>query len=175
MRRTEFKKHLDLLIEEDLREELLTLFSKIEAVKSYYAMELGGDRDRQKIYKKAKENIASKYATKSYRRPRRPRIQKVNALLSKLLKEAVLPYEMIDIYLYNTEAALGFMMYYKFDSSPLRNAINTSFTKALALIELEKMRSEHKDRCEKINRDMSFAPWIFKASREEYRKVYLNE
>jgi len=172
MRRTEFKKHLDQLNEEDLKEELLTLFTKLKSVKQYYLMELGGDSDRQKIYKKAKEDIASKYATKSYRKPRRPRIQKINTLLKKLRSEAVLPYEMIDIYLFNTETALNFMVEYRFDSNPLRNSIKGSFSKALDLIQLENMKAEYKDRCGTITNKMNFAFWVFEESIEKYKDVF---
>lgn len=175
MNRNKFKKHVDMLDTEDLRDELMNLFIKVKGVKEYYLMELGDDKQRKKIYEKAKKDIASKYATKSYRRPRRPRIQKVKTLIKKLETEAVLPFELIDIYLYNSETALAFMMEYRFDSNPLRNSIKDTFRKALDLIKLEKMEEDYKDRCGTITNKMSYASWIFEECFEQYKAVYNSE
>jgi hypothetical protein len=81
MRKSSFIKHINQLEEEDLRSELLMLFSKVKGVSEFYKMELGSEADRKKLYDKAKKDIASKFATKSYRRPRRPRIQKTYKIL----------------------------------------------------------------------------------------------
>jgi len=150
MRRSTFIKHIKQIEVEELREELLTLYTHIPEVKAYYAMELGSEKDRQKVYEKAKASIISKYKTKSYRKPRRPRIQKINTLLREMERTAVLPYEMIDIYLFNAEQGLGFMRDYKFYSDPLRNTILKSLEKALALIEDALFQDEYKDRMELI-------------------------
>ncbi len=168
MRRSDFIKHLSLLTEEELQEEMKTLFSKVKEVRTYYSLELGSDEDRRKIYETAKKEIAAKYVTKSYRRPRRPRIQKVNAILSKLKKEAIFPFEVIDIYLFNVEAAINFMHKYYYDSRPLRNTITTSFAKAIELIVLEKMEDQYKDRCENILNSKG----VFIELRYELTKVY---
>ena len=150
MRRSAFLKHIHLLGEEELREELVVLFSKFDDVKKFYALELGTDEDRKRIYAQAKKVIASKYTTKSFKKPRRPRIQKVNSILSKLKNEAVFPFEMIDIYLFNVETAINFMRTYHFDSTSVRNSIETSFRKALELMVSERMEDEYQDRNLKI-------------------------
>ena len=172
MNKTAFKKHIDQLDPEDLKEELMILFTKIKGVKEYYLMELGDDKQRKRVYDKAKKDISSKYATKSLRRPRRPRIQKVKNIIRDLEKESVLPFEMIDIYLHNTEEALSFMMKYRYDSTPLRNSINNSFIKALNLIDLELMEEEYRERCGKITNKMSYAPWVFEDGLNLYSKIY---
>ena len=59
MKRSSFIKHINHLDEEELREELLLLFSKLDDVKKFYALELGTDEERQKIYAKAKKIISS--------------------------------------------------------------------------------------------------------------------
>ena len=97
MNKTAFKKHIDQLDPEDLKEELMILFTKIKGVKEYYLMELGDDNQRKRVYDKAKKDISSKYATKSFKRPRRPRIQKVKNIIRDLEKESVLPFEMIEV------------------------------------------------------------------------------
>lgn len=150
MRRSTFLKHISSISEEELRDELLQLFTKVPEVKSFYSMELGDEKDREKIYTKAKVSIQSKYKTKSYRKPRRPRIQKINALLKDLEKKAVFSWEMIDIYLFNAEQGLSFMKTYQFYSEPLKNTIVNSIKKALPLIEESLFQDKYKDRVEAL-------------------------
>jgi len=158
MNRKTFQNHIDQLEAEDLREELMNLFLKIKEVKNYYLMELGDDKQRKKIYDKAKKDITSKYTTKSYRRPR---------------SESIFPFELIDVYLHNAEVALAFMMEYRYDSNPLRNSINSTYQKALNLIDLEMMKDEYSERCGTLANKMSFAPWVFEDSLELYKRVYM--
>jgi len=172
MRRSEFNKHINLLNEEELKQELITLFSKLNAVKQYYIMELGGDEERKIIYKKAKENIASKYATKSYRKPKRPRIQKVNTIINRLKNDAVFPFEMIDIYLFNAETAIQFQREYAYDSKPLYNTIISSYSKALDLISSEKMHNVYEDRCTSVLRISYSLPWVYIKLLNINKKVY---
>jgi len=134
MRKSQFSKHLNELNEEELRQELTMLYSKVPEVKQYYAMELGSEGERKKLYDKAKKNIDSKYATKSYRKPRRPRIQKINAILSEMKKNAIFQHEMADLYLYDIEAALVFSVKYGFYSKVLSNHIISTFKKAMKII-----------------------------------------
>lgn len=162
MRINSFKKYLNSMEEEDLREELVRLYTKLEPVRLFYRMDLGTDKDRAKIFAKAKKEIAKKYITKSYRRPRRPRIQKVNKILSETRKATILDYEMIDVYLFTCETAFNFMLEYNFYSDVLSNNICKTFEKACALIKDNLMQDEFKDRCDSImaltrrNREIGF-------------------
>ena len=150
MRKSTFIKHINQLGEDELKEELLMLFTKVSAVAQYYKMELGSVEERQKTYEKAKLDIESKYKTKSYRKPRRPRIQKIKKIISDLNKVTVLNYEMIDISLFNSECATRFHNEYDFYSTPLFNTILQSFESALDLIKQNKMEDIYKERCLKI-------------------------
>ena len=64
MRKSKFKKHIDQLEEDDLRDELLGLYDKLEEVRHYYQMELGSQEEREKRYVKARKEIEAKYKTK---------------------------------------------------------------------------------------------------------------
>lgn len=150
MHRSTFLKHIKNLSEEELKEELAMLFDKVEGVKTYYKMDLGSDSDREKIYKKVKKNIASKYATKSYRKPRRPRIQKVNLILGKIKNESIFSHEIIDVYLFTVETAVHFMIEYDFYSEVLENNIVKTFLKAHFLIKDNRMEEEFEERYNKI-------------------------
>ena len=172
MRRSAFLKHVHLLNEEELREELISLFSKLDDVKKFYALELGTDEDRKRIYAQAKKIISAKYSTKSFKKPRRPRIQKVNAILNNLKKEAVFPFELIDIYLFNVETAIHFMRSYHFDSTPIRNSIESSFRKALELMSSERMEEKYHQRSIKILNTSNIPLELRYSLTKHYNKVF---
>ncbi len=150
MRKSKFKKHIDQLEEDDLRDELLGLYDKLEEVRHYYQMELGSQEEREKRYVKARKEIEAKYKTKSFRKPRRPRIQKVKKILSELEKLSVFSYELIDIYLFDVETALNFVRKYDYFTQVLYNNISTSFEKACQQIHLNLMDEKYSERCENI-------------------------
>ncbi|NNE26753.1 MAG: hypothetical protein HKN09_07910 [Saprospiraceae bacterium] len=150
MRKSVFLKHIEQLEEKDLRDELMTLYDKVQGVSKYYAMELGSDKDREKYFAGIKKQIKSKYATKSMRKPRRPRIQKINKILSEVAKTVLFDYEMIDIYLFNAEEAVNFMIIYNFFSTPVFNSILNSYVKALDLIASNRMEERYEASCQSI-------------------------
>lgn len=150
MRISTFKKFLDSLSEESLKQELLDLYTKNKEVKTYYLMELGTEEDRKKIYDRAKKAIQSKFKTKSYRKPKRPRISKVNAILKDLHSLSIFKDEMADLYLYNCEVALHFMEEYYYYSEPVVNNIYKSFEAACKLIQADMTEDHFEKRCNHI-------------------------
>jgi len=157
MRLSNFKKFIDSLNEEELKEELLRIYTQLDSVKTFYKMDLGTDKDRKRVFDKAKKEIAKKYLTKSYRKPRRPRIQKVNKILSETRKSTILDYEMIDIYLFTSETALNFMREYDFYSDVLVNNICNTFEKAQNLIKDNLMEEEFAERVDKLREDSKYS------------------
>ncbi len=172
MRKSVFIKHIEHLGEEELRDELRVLYEKIPEVKSFYALELGDEKERNKIYDKAKQSIQKKYKTKSFRKPRRPRIQKINALLTELEKNATYNWDMIDVYLFNAEQGIQFMKTYSFYSDPLRNTILKSLEKGLLLIEDALFQSEYQERVEALIATKIFDWGVHRTVVEMIRKVY---
>lgn len=150
MRLSSFKKFVNSLGEEELREELLRIYTKLDEVKRFYKMDMGSEKDRARIFAKAKTEIAKKYMTKSYRKPRRPRIQKVNKILNETRKSTILDYEMIDIYLFTCETALNFMDEYQFYSDVLVNNICGTFEKGIKLIKENLMEEDFVERVEAL-------------------------
>lgn len=157
MRISNFKKFINSLNEEELREEMLRLYSKLDDVKTFYKMDLGSEKERAKVFDRAKKDIAKKYLTKSYRKPRRPRIQKVNKILSEVRKSTVLDYEMIDVYLFTCETALEFKEEYQFYSDVLINNISSTFEKACNLIKSNLMQEDYQNRCENIMKKLKYS------------------
>ena len=160
MRKSQFFKHIKELNINELQQELLSLYDKVPEVKKYYSMELGDEKERTKLYVKAKKEIAAKYATKSYRKPRRPRIQKVNKILSEMKKSSIFDHEMIDLYLYDVETALLFSIQYHFFSKVLSNHLQSIFKKAILLIQGQQLQDMFHERCQQIVARTSLVPEI---------------
>jgi len=160
MQKSKFTKFIQSLTDEELRLEMDNLYTKLSDVKHYYALELGSDADRKRIYDKVKKNLESKYKTKSYRRPRRPRIQKINTILREVDKHAVFTFELGDVFLYNVECATRFAKEYRFISDPLTNVIKSSYEKACLYIRDALMEEEFSDRLKEVIINMKSYPWI---------------
>ena len=156
MRISKFLKHLERLNEEELRAELKLLYEKLDEVKRFYKFELGDSKEKEKYYQKIKNNIKSKFATRSFRKPRRPRIQKLHSLLSQLKKEVVFDFELIDIYLFTAESAINFMHEYYFQSEPLYNLILKYFETSCQLIDANLMHDQYKERVWAILQKIKF-------------------
>ena len=147
MRKSEFKRFLESLSEEELRKELEMIYSNFKEVKLYYGMELGNEEARTSVFEKAKKEITAKYSSKRLDRPKRPRVGKINMLLKKMEKVSIFKEEMADLHLFNVEQGIAFSERHYYYSKPLFNTIISSFSKASALI-LESMgQDSFKDRC----------------------------
>ena len=171
MSKAKFKKHLAELNIEELKHELSELYDKVPGVKQHYAMELGSEKDRKRIYDKAKAEIKAKYATKSYRRPRRPRIQKINTILKKMRHTAVFKHEMIDLYLFDLEEAMVFIVKYGFYSQTLANHIKSVYKSAAQLIAQEHLCEDHQSRIDLILSRAELIPdlhWDLDEIRQEF-------
>ncbi len=149
MRKSQFLKHIESLEIEDLKEEITLLFDKVKGVKEYYKMELGSDEDRLKMYTTLKKEITKCFVTRSYRKPRRPRIKKLKALLKEAHKNSIFDHEMADVYLHASEAGLYFNMEYDFYSETLRNNIIQCFEKSLMLISSSMTKDLFEERVQK--------------------------
>ena len=135
-------------------------------------MELGDDKERAKLYAKAKRDIEAKYATKSYRRPRRPRIQKVNKILSEMKKNSIFEHEMADLYLFDVETALRFSIKYGFFSKVLANHLVAVFKKALSIIHHQQLHDLYAERCTNIIDRSILVPEIHWELKNEFQSVY---
>lgn len=134
MNRNQFVKHLRQLNREELEEEILLLYDKIPDIKEFYKMEMGSDADRKKVYDKYKKEIQSCFKTKSYRKPRRPRIKKTKAILKEARSKSIFDHELADLVLHTAEEAIYFHVEYGFYSETLINNIISWFDEAITLI-----------------------------------------
>jgi len=146
MQKSKFTKYIKSLTEEELMAELESLYVYSPDVKQYYVMELGTEKDRQRIYNNIKKEIEKKYATRSIRRPRKPRISKIRAILRNLERQKSFTYELGDVFLFNVECATEYVKKHWILTDPLRNIILETYEKACLNIRDALMEDEYLDR-----------------------------
>ena len=146
MQKSKFTKYIKSLTEEELVAELESLYSYSPDVKQFYVMELGSEKDRKRVYDNIKKDIESKYATRSLRRPRKPRISKIRAILRNLERQKSFTYELGDVFLFNVECATEYVKKHWILTDPLRNIILETYEKACLNIRDALMEDEHMDR-----------------------------
>ena len=172
MQKSKFTKYIDSLNEEELRHEMDNLFTKVNEVKHYYTLELGTDIDRKRIYDKVKKNLAAKYATKSRRRPRKPRVAKVNAILREVEKHSVYTFELGDVFLYNAECATEYIKKFDFITDPLQNVLISSYTKACLYIRDALMEDEFDERLKAVITNVRYQFFLKKELQSIYDRQF---
>lgn len=173
MSKAKFIKHTKALSEEELREEISLLYSKLNEVKTYYAMELGNDDDRKKIYDKAKAEIKNLYYIRGKPR-RRPRIQKIKTKLKELEKLAVFTHETIDVNLYTCDISMTYLSRRPSTTQASYNNCKDTFSTALNLIQKTALYSEFKDRCQKLVEDAMAVYDLELVFAEMYKEAFDN-
>jgi len=143
--RSEFTKFLKSLSEEELREELKSLYSSIKDVKQHYQMELGGDAERKKIFDKAKKDIYNLYFIRNIPR-KRPRVAKIKAILKEMKKLSVFSHETADLLLATTETCLEYLYNRSYTTSATYNSCIDSYDQALAIIDTG-LHADFEKRC----------------------------
>lgn len=153
MRKTTFIKYLENASEEELSDELQTLYSKYPEIKEHYTMELGTSEDRKKIYDKAKKKLFKLY--ERYRT--RARQTKANAIIKNIERISVFDHELADFYLYHAEQCIDWLRYMTIDPVVWRHFIS-SLTKGLELVLKSMSEDDFRDRIYRIV-DLSDCGW----------------
>jgi hypothetical protein len=146
---SEFKKYLDELDENGLREELLKLFKKLNQVQEFYAQELLSEEERAKILERYKKQIYNAFWT----RTGTPKIQDnafIKRVISEFEKTASFPYDVVDLLLYRVEITTEFANEYGGIPDNDYNASSTAFQKAMKLIKQHGLLEYFKKRCEDL-------------------------
>ena len=111
----------------------MDIYSKFSDVKKHYAMELGSEADRKKIFDKAKKEIKNLYYVRN--RPRkRPRIAKIKTIIKEVSNISVFSHEKVDLLLYATETGLGYLHKKSNTTNATYNNCRDNFDKATTLI-----------------------------------------
>ena len=171
MSRTEFNKYIKSLEEEELRKELTAIYQKIPEVKLHYAMELGSDADRMKIFRNAKKDINNLIYIRN--RPRkRPRIQKIKTILKDISKISVFEHEMAELYLFASECQMQYLLRRPSTTKATYNNCIENFKKACDIIDQLALQAQFKDRCQMLATDSDSLFMIEEELEEIYNKTF---
>ncbi len=152
MSKSKFLKFVSAVGEEELREELKSLYTKIPEVKLHYLMELGNDEDRKKRYEKAKKDIKNFFYIAQKPR-KRTRVAKAKSLIKDIIKHAIFSHEKVDIYLHATEISLMYLLRRPSATQATYNFCMFTFQKAIHLILEMALQTDFEDRCKSIATD----------------------
>lgn len=146
MSRAAFGKFVNSLTEDDLKAELKLLYTKFDDIKKHYAMELGSDADRKKLFDKAKKEIRNLlYIGEKARK--RPRIQKIKNKLKEVAKLSIFQHETADLYLYACEMEMSYIYARNSSVKALYNNCKENYQKACELIKQLSLQDEFHKRC----------------------------
>jgi hypothetical protein len=155
---TDFKRFLAEMTQEELRSEMLKLFSKLDQVQAFYAQELMSDTDRKSMLEEYKKKVYNQYWTRTGN-PRSPSNAEVRKIIGDFEKVSVFPTELIDLLLYRVELVTESAEQFGGAADADYNASSSSFEKALKLMEKNKLGAYFKDRCTELFKADNLDHW----------------
>jgi rubrerythrin len=160
---SDFKKFIDQMTSDEMREEFLKLFNKLSQVQAYYAQELLSPEDRKKILEDAKAKIYKQFWTRGDN-PRVANNNNIRKIINDFENLAAVPKDVIELILYHVN--LVFDHASQFGGGPEAN-FNTAilfYEKALKIIHKEQLESFFKKECLKASkRRHNMESWPFKS------------
>lgn len=152
----QLKKHLQALSEEELREEILRLYSTIPLVKEYFQMELSSESTA--LVLTYKQKIKRYYFPKG-RAIKRPKAAKMRELIRDFQRISPFPYDVVDLLLFQAECMVEFSAANGFVSSGFQQTLVSRYKEALLLIKKEMLRNDFIKRSQTILKNTRFMHW----------------
>jgi Family of unknown function (DUF6155) len=166
---TDFKKFIAQMSEEEMRSELLTLFSKLPQVHDYYAQELMKPEDRKSVLEDYKKKVYNQFWTRSGN-PRNTSNAEVRKVVTEFEKVSISKKEVVELLLYRVDLALDQANQFGGLLESDYNAALNAYTKALKIIIKEKLEKYFKDQCLTISSERdNMDYWVIE------QMQYLNE
>ena len=165
MKKTEFTKYLKHLDEDELREELLKVYTRFPRVKNYYTIELGTAEDRTKIFDKAKTKIRQIYS----KRRARSRISKMNELFKEMTLISIFEHELADLHLYLVERAVECLYLYGYYKQADLNSIKKHYNTALEKAKADQSEEQLQKRARNVLSETGFDYFFEKDMHDIYR------
>jgi Family of unknown function (DUF6155) len=168
---TDFKRFLAAMTEEELRAEMLKLFSKLDQVQAFYAQELMSDSDRKSILEAYKKKVFDQYWTRGGN-PRNGNNAAARKTIGEFEKIAVFPVEVIDLLLSHAEVITDKASQFGGGPDADYNAAVTSFEKAMKLMETNKLNAHFEQRCLQLFKADNLDYWHIENLEETYYSYF---
>ncbi len=165
----QFKKLINEMSENELREELLKLYNKLPIVKDFYSQDLMTEEERQVVLQTYKDKIYKQFWTPKGN-PKMANNAQIKTLISEYEKIAVFPYDLIDLLIFRVETTTDHANDFGGTSDADYNSAITAFKKAMKLIKENNLLSYFEDRCSTIFQAKNLDYWYIEQLEELYEE-----
>lgn len=156
MSKRSLKKYLETLNEEQLREQIMELYSTFKDVKVYYDFVFNPKED--KLVREAKEKIANEYFPVKRRKPRARR-SVAQKYIKHFLTLGVSPVQVADVMWYNLEIATTFNAEKQVKQEAFYKSMAGSFDEALKYTLVHGLPDQFEARIHKLYDDIKAQDW----------------
>lgn len=164
MSKRALKSYLSGLNKSELQEQILELYDKFPAVKTYYDFAFNPKED--KLVQEAKTKISNEYFPLKRKRPKARR-SVAHKYIKHFIKLGVAPYLVADVMLYNLEIAQTFASERNVPDAFYKSMLN-SFVEMTTFISQNNLLSEYKERLLNIYETTQSDNWLY---REDFSRA----
>ena len=157
MSKRALKSYLSELGKSELQEQIIELYDKFPAVKTYYDFAFNPKED--KLVQEAKTKISNEYFPLKRKRPKARR-SVAQKYIKHFIKLGVDPYLVADVMLYNLEIAQTFASERNVPDAFYKSMLN-SFVEMTTFISQNNLLSEYKERLLKIYDRTQSDNWLY--------------
>lgn len=141
----------------ELIEDIVSLSSKHDAVREYFAAQMGLPPQAD-VLDKYKAIITREFSGRGYHVPRLSIARKAVTDYKKIAQS---PMPVLDLMLHYVESGVGFTNRFGDIDEPFYNSLESMFSQAMKLIEQYQLHSHFQPRCQQLVRDTRHMGWGF--------------
>jgi Family of unknown function (DUF6155) len=163
---TDLKKLIAEMSEDELRLEIIKLYTKLPQVKDFYNQDLMTEEERQVVLKTYKDKIYKQFRTSSGNARGMINNTTIRGIVSDYEKIAVFPYDVVDLLIYRVEEATDLANDYGGMAESNYNSAITAFKKAMTLVKEYGLMTHFEDRCKIILMSRNIDFWYIEQLEE---------
>lgn len=163
---TELKKLIAEMSEEELRQEIVKLYTKLPQVKDFYNQDLMSEDERQEVLKGYKDKIYKQFWTSGGNPRGMVNNSTIKGIIADYEKIAVFPYDVIDLLIFRVETATDYADQFGGMAESNYNASVTAFKKAMKLMDENNLRSHFGNRCKSLFKSNNLDYWYIEQLEE---------
>jgi len=152
------KQYLSQRSHDDLMSDIVDLFTKLDAVKDYYQMRLGGDSSGELL---AKYKAAIQHEFFPARGYGQARLSIARKAITDYKRISPSIEDLVDLMLFYVEMGVAYTNAYGDINEPFYSSMETMYERAVELINKHNMQEQFAVRCTKIVGDTSSIGWGF--------------
>ena len=156
---SDLKKLIAEMSEEELRQEIVKLYTKLPQVKEFYNQDLMTEEERQVLLKSYKDKIYKQFWTSGGNPKGNTNNAFIKSIISEYERTAVFSYDVIDLLMYRVEMTTDIANQFGGWDDMGYNASITAFKKATKLMKENKLKAHFEKRCKSIFKHNNVDYW----------------